>query len=727
MKNIKRKTTLIVLGIIVVISTIHAGASIYWSRRSLAEEQREHRRLFERSYTLIANRLDTYLSKRLNGLLVQPEILQAFRDRDRKKLYDLTKDKFQVIKRELPGYPILHFHTPDHKSFLRVHKPERYDDNLEEIRPMIQRVIHSRVAEKGYEVGKFAILYRVARPIFYDGEFLGVLEIGGDVGYLLNELHQLYALPSAFYVTESSLEPYKEKGNFRRVSGRLMFSSNDDLLFGKVKDVDFVNGGKTEIEGKDYAILVSDPIYDFKGDLIGNIVSLHDLSRSDALQENIIVQTVIMSVFLLLLMSLVLERSFGRMVADLEESNTRAIKAEKAKGEFLANMSHEIRTPMNVIIGMTELVLDTPLNDRQKYLLGSVKTASDSLLGLLNDILDFSKIEAGQLQLDMHVFSIASLVSSVRSIMEVAAEDKGIQLLVQADFDQLPVYVEGDELRLRQVLVNLLNNAIKFTNEGSTVIKVEREASDDAGIALLRFSVIDTGVGIAFEQQGGVFTSFRQADSSTARKFGGTGLGLAISKQLVEMMGGQLWFESEPGKGSSFYFNVPLAISEGKRSDLSEQSVVATAASQLRILLVEDNMANRDLAKMVLEQAGHSVVTAHDGLNALEVIADDDFDVVLMDVQMPVMDGHTACGIIRDCEKGRAVREDIPSDMAEKLMKRLAGGHLSIIAMTANAMQGDKEKSLQAGMDFYLTKPFLPGQVALALQSVSGSVGIKPS
>ena len=725
MLNIKRKTTLIVMSIIVGLSAVHAGSAIYWSHRSAVEEQAEQRLQFERSYEQIASRLDNYLSKRVNGLLVQDDILKAFRDRDRNKLYSLTEKKFEVIRKELPGYPILHFHTPDHKSFLRVHKPNFFDDELKALRPMVTKVIHTRKEEKGFEVGKFAIIYRVVRPVFYNGEFLGVLEIGGDIGFVMNELRLLFGLPSAFYATPESLATYKLGKEFKQVSGRLLYSTNNEPLFNEIEQINFKNGGKQEIDGKQFALLVSDPIVDTNGRLLGNIVSLHDLSRMNALQRKSIVQTMVMTVFLLLLVSVVLEKSFGRMVADLEASNRLAMKAEKAKGEFLANMSHEIRTPMNAIVGMTRLALKTPLDERQQYLIGSVKTASDSLLGLLNDILDLSKIEAGQLQLDKHVFAISSLLDSVRSMLTIAAVDKNLELRVADEFGDLPEFVEGDELRLRQILVNLVSNAIKFTPRGSVEVKVGRESADlGAGMVLARFSVMDTGIGIPLEHQDAIFTIFRQGDSSTARQFGGTGLGLAICKQLVEVMGGSIWLESEPGKGASFHFSVPLAVAK-KIDQERQEKLFDVGVRQLRILLVEDNMANRELARMVLEEAGHAVATAVDGLDALRVVAEQDIDAVLMDVQMPVMDGYAACGIIRDCEQGKEVG-DVHPDLVNRLTDRLRGGHLAIIAMTANAMQGDKEKCLQAGMDDYLTKPFLPDQVAAALRQ-AGNAGIIPS
>ena len=719
MTNIKRKTTLIVLGIVVILSGIYTGTGIYWSHQSIAENQKEFHQRFEKSYDLISKRLDSYLSKRLKGLLGQDDIVLAFRDRDRERLYALTKKKFQVIKKELPGFPILHFHTPDHKSFLRFHKPAVYGDDLTTIRPMITHAIDTQQEVKGFEVGKYAIIYRVVRPIFYHGEFLGVLEIGGDIEFIIKELQQFFGLQSGFFTREENLSSYQEEKSFEKVNDWLLFSSSDRQLFAQIDRLDVGSENRQTINGRSYVFLNSTPILNFESRFIGNLVFSHDITTVTSRQKKIIFQTLGMAILLISVVALVLDKSLGRLVADLEASNQRALRAEKAKGEFLANMSHEIRTPMNAILGMTELALDTSLDDQQQYLIGSVKTASDSLLGLLNDILDFSKIEAGQLHLDEHAFSIAALLDSVKAIMAIAVEEKKLSLQVQADFGVIPGYVQGDELRLRQVLINLVNNAIKFTEHGTITIKVER-ARIATKMAVLHFSVIDSGVGIPSDKQEAVFASFNQADSSTARKFGGTGLGLAISKQLVELMGGRLWLESEPGKGSNFQFTVPLEVGEEIAGEQDEQPSVP-ALRKLRILLVEDNQLNRELAQIVLERDGHQVKIAVDGLAGLQAIADgNSFDVVLMDVQMPVLDGYGASGVIRACEQGHPPGEDLPVELVGKLRDALHGRHLPIIAMTANAMRGDREKCLEAGMDDYLTKPFLPEQVASALQLVVG-------
>lgn len=418
-----------------------------------------------------------------------------------------------------------------------------------------------------------------------------------------------------------------------------------------------------------------------------------------------------------------------RDMTEFKKASAAVEKANHLKSEFLANMSHEIRTPLNAVIGMTHLLIDTPLTDKQKHLLNCVQTASNGLFDLISGTLDLSKIEAGQLALDLQPFSPASLLSFVQSTMTLLAEEKGIDLSVQSDNANLPNSVTGDEHRLRQILINLVNNAIKFTEAGTVTVKIEpveyaSNTNAELKQATLRFSVIDTGIGIPADQQDAVFASFAQADGSTTRKYGGTGLGLFISRQLVEMMGGHIWMESEPGKGSNFQFTVSLPIVE---EAVMDQKTFVAALKPLNILLVEDDEMNRVVGRMMLEQDGHHVTTANDGLEGLESVALNNFDVVLMDVQMPNMDGYEATGIIRSFEQGGeqggVIIEDISDELAKNLRTRLKGGHLPVIAMTANAMKSDREKCMELGMDDYLTKPFQPDQVTHVLREVvSGKI-----
>jgi PAS domain S-box-containing protein len=385
--------------------------------------------------------------------------------------------------------------------------------------------------------------------------------------------------------------------------------------------------------------------------------------------------------------------TLAQQAAELHAANEKAMAAARSKGEFLANMSHEIRTPLNVILGMADLALNTPLSDDQRDLLQNVRTSGEHLLTLIGDILDFSKIEAGKLTLEEIDFSLAECVYQSIQLFAISARNKGLELRIDIK-PTVPAIVRGDEHRLRQILINLVGNAVKFTPSGSiTTTLATCGAGRTASTMRLRLTVADTGIGISELQKKSIFKPFEQGDGSRTRQYGGTGLGLSIVRRLAEMMNGKTWVESRLQQGSQFHVEFEVGCASG--AVVATEPAVAPARTpsegrgmpSLRVLVAEDNNMNQNLVLRILKTAGHEVTVVSDGAAAVSAVARTPFDLLLMDMQMPVVGGLEATSVIREAER-RSQRRRIP-----------------IVALTANAMRGDREQCLASGMDGYVPKP----------------------
>jgi signal transduction histidine kinase/CheY-like chemotaxis protein len=633
----------------------------------------------------------------------------------RQKLYNYIKNDYKVYKKNF-SIEQLHFHLSNNESFLRAHKVDKYGDNLSDIRKTIQYVNENFIPVDGFEIGRVYSGLRFVYPIKDNQEkHLGSVEVSFNIKLFIKEFMEKFDEQSNFHLSQKivDLKIWEEMRRHYYIDSPIngfyieqAISTQNEVEPYNKETLEEINSKISQNE-RNFAIYsddlkkvlifiaINNPL---TNKTIGYLSIRSDSKDIQDSNKNFYIFFITTTLFMLaiayifyirtkrqLLARQELEEKVQEKTKELEKEKQSALDASKAKSDFLANMSHEIRTPLNSIIGFIDILRENEKDEENKQHLDIVKSSSESLLGIINDILDFNKIESHKIELEEISFDVKKLFKDIGMLYYDKASEKNINFLVNID-ENTPKNILGDPLRLKQIIINLTYNAIKFTSNGGKIELYLRYNKENSKI---RIGVKDNGIGISKENIKKVFQPFTQEDTSTTRRFGGTGLGISISSNLVTLMGGELKVISEVSKGSEFYFSIPLK--EAKETLNSEEKQTDDAEidfSNKKVLLVEDNQANQMFMKVMFKKLNLEYDIAGDGIEAIEMFTKSKYDFILMDENMPNMNGIEATKNIRKYERKHGFQRT------------------PIIALTANALKGDREKFLKAEMDEYMSKPF---------------------
>ncbi|SCA55256.1 putative Histidine kinase [Candidatus Terasakiella magnetica] len=644
----------------------------------------------------------------LHSILENNDIRARFVEKDFQTLFQLSQPIFKRLRK---NHQITHFYfiTPDRKTFLRVHQKDRHSDTIDRL-----TLLNSEKTggfSHGLELGKFGTFtLRAVMPWYQNGTLIGYVEIGEEIDHITRDIAQRYDLGLIATIKKEILNKFDWQVGQNFVDYTVSWDDFDDLVIVGKQNVElnrpvkeFIRTTHSNVQtsqarhftGQNSELLMQVlPLKDYGQNKVGQLFVMQDITAETAEFSESIKQTTIASLLGGAVVFIIYFVILGRAQSDirgytnnLAKAKSNAEVANKAKSEFLASMSHELRTPMTGILGFAELILKDDIPDEAKDKIIKIRSSGSSLLNLLNDILDMSKLEAGKMEVEQIDFNLHQLVGDIVGMFE-KTRSTDTPLDSELTFDKaIPKAITSDPTKLKQILTNLLGNAYKFTREGKVSIACEN-ISPDNNKPYVKFTITDSGIGMNEETLDCLFNEFTQADASISRKFEGTGLGLAISKHLIELLGGEITAHSQLGKGSTFTFTLPYE--KAKETALPEQKANATAKDykaqkSLKILLAEDNRVNQLLIKNFLAAYGHEVSVADNGAKAVEAYEQEEFDIILMDVRMPEMDGIEATQIIRQMP---APKNDI-----------------CILAVTADAMKDNVETYLQAGMNSVVIKP----------------------